>query len=192
MPSDRDIRGEMREKEARLLLRAGSFATMEVGWAVSTDNRNEAFLDRTPVQPGEETHAYRAAGFAASAALHGLALFATLMLAQHGMQTARSGLLSVPVEIDRVNPDLRVGEKSASCRNKCPCQMLPSPVQDGATGKSATAATRSQASDAIEAPPARRCHRARDERVRRIRAGRRCDAGPAGALQCQGLDPCPS
>ncbi len=112
---------------------------MEVGWAVSTDNRNEAFLDRSPVQPGEETHAYRAAGFATSAALHGLALFAALMLAQHGMQTARSGLLSVPVEIDAANPDLRVGDKSSVLPQQVPVPNAASPVQDGATGKSATA-----------------------------------------------------
>ena len=68
---------------------------MEVGWAVSTDNRNEDFLDLSRAQL-EGRDGYRAAGFACSAVLHGLALCMVLMVAQHGMQTARSGLLSVP------------------------------------------------------------------------------------------------
>jgi hypothetical protein len=112
---------------------------MEVGWAVSTDNRNEAFLDRTPAQPGEETHAYRAVGFAASAALHGLALFVMLMVVQHGMQTARSGLLSVPVEIDRVTPDLKAGEKITLPPRQEPVPDASSQAQSGANGPSATA-----------------------------------------------------
>ena len=106
---------------------------------MSTDNRNEAFLDRIPAQPGEETHAYRAVGFAASAALHGLALFVMLMVVQHGMQTARSGLLSVPVEIDRVTPDLKAGEKITLPPRQEPVPDASSQAQSGANGPSATA-----------------------------------------------------
>lgn len=112
---------------------------MEVGWAVSTDDRNEAFLDRSRAQPGEETGAYRTAGFAGSAAMHGLALFVVLMVAQHGMQTARSGLLSVPVEVAAANPDLRAGEKSAVSPQQVPATNAASPAPSGANGKSATA-----------------------------------------------------
>ena len=111
---------------------------MEVGWAVSTDNRNEDFLDRNREQP-EGRDGYRAAGFAGSALLHGLALCVVLMVAQHGMQTARGGLLSVPVEIDLPNPELRAGGASAVSAQQVPVPDATASIQHGADGKSATA-----------------------------------------------------
>ena len=68
---------------------------------MSTGNRNEGLLDRSVVGSGESASPYRAAGFAGSAVLHGVVLVVLLAMAQHGMQTARSGLLYVPVEIAR-------------------------------------------------------------------------------------------
>ena len=111
---------------------------MEVGWAVSIDNRNEDFpgLSRARL---EGRDGYRAAGFAGSAVLHGLALCVVLMVAQHGMQTARSGLLSVPVELDLPNPELRAGEKSAASPQQLPVPDATASIQHGADGKSATA-----------------------------------------------------
>ena len=111
---------------------------MEVGWAVSTDNRNEDFLDLSRAQL-EGRDGYRAAGFACSAVLHGLALCMVLMVAQHGMQTARSGLLSVPVELDLPNPELRAGEKSAASPQQVAVPDATASIQHGADGKSATA-----------------------------------------------------
>jgi len=111
---------------------------MEVGWAVSTANRDEDFLDRSQAQP-EGRDGYRAAGFAGSAVLHGLALCVVLMVAQHGMQTARSGLLSVPVEIALPNPELRAGEKSVVSPQQLPAPDFTASIHRGGDGKSATA-----------------------------------------------------
>ena len=111
---------------------------MEVGWVVSTDNRNEDFPDRSRAQP-EGRDGYRTAGFAGSAVLHGLVLGVVLMVAQHGMQTARSGLLSVPVEIALPNPELRMGEKSAVVPQQAPVPDTTASIQRGTDGKSATA-----------------------------------------------------
>ena len=61
------------------------------------------------------------------------------MVAQHGMQTARSGLLSVPVELDLPNPELRAGEKSAVSPQQVPVPDATASIQHGADGKSATA-----------------------------------------------------
>jgi hypothetical protein len=105
---------------------------------VSTDNHNEDFLDRSGSQP-EGRDGYRAAGFAGSAVLHGLALCVVLLVAQHGMQTARSGLLSVPVEIALPNPELRAGEKSVVSPQQVPAPDSTASIQRGADGKSATA-----------------------------------------------------
>ena len=126
---------------------------MEVGWAVSTDNHNEDFLDGSRSQP-EGRDGYRAAGFAGSAVLHGLALCVVLMVAQHGMQTARSGLLSVPVELDLPNPELRAGEKSAASPQQVPvpdCYRV-HPTRRGRQIRDRR--VRRQASDAGEASPA--------------------------------------
>src|SRR4029079_10224761 len=79
------------------------------------------------------------AGFAGSAVLHGLALCVVLLVAQHGMQTARSGLLSVPVEIALPNPELRAGEKSVVSPQQVPVPDSTASLQRGADGKSATA-----------------------------------------------------
>ncbi len=105
---------------------------------MSTDSRNTDFLDRSRAQP-VATDGYRAAGFAGSAVLHGLALGVVLMVAQHGMQTARSGLLSVPVEIALPNPELRAGEKSAVAPQQAPVPDATASIQHGADGRSATA-----------------------------------------------------
>jgi hypothetical protein len=112
---------------------------MEVGWAMSTGKSNEGFLERSTVQPGGGTDSYRAPALAGSAVLHVLVLCVVLMVAQHGMQTARSGLLQVPVEIDLPNPELRAGSRSAVSAQQVSVPDVTSSMQRGADGKSSTA-----------------------------------------------------
>jgi len=103
---------------------------------VSTGNRNEGFLDRSVVGSGESASPYRAAGFAGSAVLHGVVLVVLLAMAQHGMQTARSGLLYVPVEIARSSA-ASSGERAAAIppRQEPAADPASSP-QQGAHGPS--------------------------------------------------------
>jgi len=106
---------------------------------VSTGNRNEGFLDRSVVGSGESASPYRAAGFAGSAVLHGVVLVLLLAMAQHGMQTARSGLLYVPVEIARSSAASSGEQAPAVPPRQEPAADPASSPQQGAHGPSPAA-----------------------------------------------------
>ena len=116
-----------------------SLPYMEVGWDVSTDNRDEDFLDAALVGPRAAGSPYRAAGFAGSAILHGVVLFLLLAMAEHGMQTARGGLLYVPVEIATPSPELRAGQKTTVPPPQDIAHDPAANSQQGAAGQSETA-----------------------------------------------------
>ena len=81
-------------------------------------------------------------------------------------------------------------ESAASARSKCPCRMLPRPSNAARTANprppsSTPSSKRWRSFASLTLPPSG------NGRVTRVRAGRRCNARPTGALQREGLAPRP-